>query len=397
MGEAATKAAAPSADQRLGQAGRPGTILAALLRRAETIAFWLVVAPLAARLPARIAYRVACWRGDWNFRYRAEERFEIVHNMRRVLGNELGPEEAEALARDYFRMSSCRIIDVMRLRGRARSLGRLVEIRGREHLDAALADGKGTILCTAHFGSDSSAFSLLHASGYPVTTIGFWAHTFHPMSSIERRFWHFVYARRLLRHRQRPMIEPMPGSIQAAAQAAVALRANEVVTISSDAAPLEADLPRTVDMPFLGRQARLLPGVVTLARLTGAPVLMVFIHRLADYRHQALEISPPVPIEGETATAFGPCVAAMDATIRANLAHWFFWPRTDHLVNFGLLPEASPTGDGLRPPAARELPSGPAESAWSSPDLLEPAQVVAMGFHQFEHGAVVGFPPGTTR
>ena len=142
----------------------------------------------------------------------------------------------------------------------------------------------------------------------------------------------------------------MPGRIQAAVQAAVALRANEVVTISSDAAPLDADLPRTVEMPFLGRQARLLPGVVTLARLTGAPVLMVFIHRLADYRHQVLEISPPVPMQGETATAFGPCVAAMDATIRTSPAHWFFWPSTDHLVNLGLLPAASSAGTAAASP-----------------------------------------------
>ena len=235
-----------------------------------------------------------------------------------MLGDELGPEEAEGLAREHFRMGSCAVIDVMRLRGRAQSLAKLVDIRGREHLDAALAEGKGAIVCTAHFVS--GAFSLLQASGFPVTTIGRWAHNYSPMSSVERRFWHLVSARRLLHHRQRPMIEPMPGSIHVAAQAAVALRANEVVTISSDAAPLDADLTRTVEMPFLGRQARLLPGVVTLARLTGAPVLMVFARRLADYRHQVLEISPPVPMEGETVTAFGRCVAAIDAAIRANPA-----------------------------------------------------------------------------
>ena len=124
-------------------------------------------------------------------------------------------------------------------------------------------------------------------------------------------------------------------------QAAAALRANEVVTICSDAAPLDADRTRTVEVPFLGRQARLLPGVVTLARLTGAPVLMVFVHRSADYRHQVLEISPPVPMDGETATAFGRCVAAMDAAIRTRPAHWVFWFETDDLAGLGLLP---PTG-----------------------------------------------------
>ena len=126
------------------------------------------------RLPCRLLA------GGLEFPVPGRKRSEIVRNLRRVLGDELGPEEAEGLAREYFRMSSCRIIDVMRLRGRARSLGKLVEIRGREHLDAALAEGKGAILCTAHFGSDSSAFSLLHASGFPVTTIGRWAHKYHP-------------------------------------------------------------------------------------------------------------------------------------------------------------------------------------------------------------------------
>jgi Kdo2-lipid IVA lauroyltransferase/acyltransferase len=307
----------------------------ALPRRAETVAYWLVVAPLAACLPASLAYRVACWRGDLSFWFRARKRSEIVRNLRCVLGDELGPEEADDLAREYFRMASCWVIDVMRLRGRARPLAKLVEIRGREHLDAALAGGKGAILCIAH--SWTGGLSLLHASGFPLTTIGRWDWNYEPMSSVERRFWDLVFARRVLRHRQRPNIEPWPDRVHVAAQAAVALRANEVVTISSDAAPLDADLARTVEMPFLGRQARLLPGVVTLARLTGAPVLMVFVRRLADYRHQVLEISPPMPMEGETVTAFGRCVAAMDAAIRTNPADWIYWADTDDLVSFGLL------------------------------------------------------------
>ena len=303
------------------------------------------MAPLAARLPASLAYRAACWRGDWNFRYWGEKRSEIVHNLRRVLGDELGPEEAERLARDFFRLTSCEVIDVMRLRGRARSLGRLVEIRGREHLDAALAGGRGAILCSAHFGSHESVFSLLHASGVPVTSIGRWYWKYTPgLSSAERRFWDLVHARRVLRHRQRPNIEPCPGRVQVAAQAAAALRANEVVTICSDAPPLDADRARAIEVPFLGRQARLLPGVVTLARLTGAPVLMAFAHRSADHRHQVLEISPPVQMQGETATAFGHCAAAMDAAIRTSPAHWFLWFKTDDLVALGLLPAAAPTG-----------------------------------------------------
>ena len=278
-------------------------------------------------------------------RHRTEQRSEIVRNLRQVLGDELSPEEAERLAREFFRLRSCEVIDVMLLRGRARSLGKLVEIRGREHLDAALAGGKGAILCSAHLGSYNSAFSLIHASGFPLTSTGRSFSSQMPgMSSAERRLLQFAYIRRLQRHRQRPGIEFQPGRVQVAAQIAVALRANEVVTFSSDAPPLEADLTRALEVTFLGRQARLLPGVVTLARLTGAPVLMVFMHRLADYRHQVLDISPPVPAEGDTATAFGRCVAAMDTAVRTNPAHWVYWAYTDDLATLGLLPAAPPTG-----------------------------------------------------
>jgi len=329
----------------------------------------LVVAPLVARLPASLAYRIACWRGDWCFRYRVEKRSDVVLNLRRVLGDEFGPEGAECLAREFFRMQSCEAIDVMRLRGRARALGKLVEVRGREHLDAALAVGKGAILCTAHFGSCSSAFSLLNASGYPLTAIGrtYWRYA-AGTSSIERRLWDFAYARRLMRHRQRPNIEPWPGRLQVAAQAAVALRANEVVTICSDAAPLDADQARTVSVPFLGRQVTLLPGVVGLARLTGAPVLMMFIYRSPDHQHQLLEISPPLSLEGEMATAFGRCVAAMDAAVRRSPADWGYWANTEDLSSMGLLTAAAPTAAPVIPQRAVAEPPAFLEERRSAAD-----------------------------
>jgi lauroyl/myristoyl acyltransferase len=316
----------------------------ARLRKAEDLGYWLA-APLVARLPASLAYRIACWHGDLSSRHRAGKHSEITRNLRTVLGDELDPEEAERLARDAFRFLSCQVIDVMRLRGRGRSLGRLVEIRGREHLEAALAGGKGAILCSAHFGSHLSAFSVLHASGFPLTTIGRWHWNYKSgMSSAERRFRDLAYARRVLRHRQRPNIEPWPGRVQVAVQAAAALGANEVVTISSDVPPVDADRPRAVEVSLLGRQAKLLPGVVTLARLTGAPVLMAFVYRSADYRHQMLEISPPVPMDGDTATAFGRCVAAMDNAIRKSPAHWSYWFQTKDLARLGLLQADPPAG-----------------------------------------------------
>jgi KDO2-lipid IV(A) lauroyltransferase len=255
---------------------------------------------------------------------------------------------------------------VKRLRRGAQPLRGLVEIHGREHLEAALAAGKGAILCSAHFGSHDSGFSVLHASGFPITSIGRWTHRYAPhLSSAERWFWELVAAKPVLRHRQRPNIEPWPGRPQVAALAAAVLRANEVVTIMIDPAPLANDRARAVEVPFLGHRARLLPGVVTLAQLTGAPVLMAFLYRKADYRHQVWEISAPVPLEGDTATAFERCAAEVSAAIRKSPAHWIYWNRTDTLVALGLIQpqrDRSPAAGTVLPPDGRFLHDGPTDS-----------------------------------
>lgn len=323
------------------------------LRRGGRLAYWAVVAPLAARLPAPLAYRVARAWGDLTFRLWPDRDSELdrLRDLRGLLDDGVLPEDLEAFARETCRFRACEVMDLMRLYGRAGALGRLVEIRGQEHLEHALEQGRGAILCSAHYGSYLGAFSLLHARGFPLTNIGRWDWNYHAeLSPVERRFWDLVYARRVLRHRQRPNIEPWKGRHQVAVQAAGVLRANEVLTLCSDPAPIAADRARTVAVPFLGRQAGLVPGVVGLAELTGAPLLMAFSRRLDDYRHQVLEISPPVPLDGGAATAFEKCAAAMDAAIRANPPDWYFWFHRDELIALGLLPASEsppPYQEGL--------------------------------------------------
>lgn len=337
-----------------------------LVRNLDGVLYWAAAAPAAARLPAVLGYRIACWHGDWDFRYRHQKRADLIRNLRLVLGDELSPAGARQVTRDWFRLDACEAVDVRRLRRGARALWRLVQIRGREHLEAALAGGKGAIVCSAHFGSYDCCFSLLGAIGFRVTTIGRWQHNYSAgLSAAERRFWDRVYARPLRRHRHRPNIEPWPGRFEVAAQAAAVLRANEVLTVAIDAPPVGRDRARSVGVPFLGRQAELLPGIVTVAQLTGAPVLMAFLHRSADFRHQVLEISAPVPVDGDATAAFGRCAAAVSAAIRRNPAHWAYWPSTSDLADLGLNTH-KPTRSSdvwLLPPPARGFPhDGSADS-----------------------------------
>lgn len=357
-----------------------------LLYAAEGVAYWAAAAPMLARLPSAVGYRVACWRGDWLWRGQPAKRAELARNLRRVLGEELTAAAEHEFTREWFRNSSCEAIDINRLHGTGRALLGLVEIRGQEHLDAALAQGNGAIVCSAHFGSFDSAFSMLGACGFPVTTIGRWQHNYTAgLSSAERRFWDRVYAEPLRRHRNRPNIEPWTGRFDVGARAASTLRAGEVVTIAIDAPPLESDLGRAVQVRFLGRHARLLPGAVAIAQATKAPLLMCFAYRGADYRHQVLEISAPIPMDGSTATAFGRCAAAVSAAIARNPAHWRYWASPADLATLGLLPaepeepqalESTPLVE-IASETSLRLPSGNEASTRPAPG--QPASVQRPG------------------
>jgi len=88
------------------------------------------------------------------------------------------------------------------------------------------------------------------------------------------------------------------------------------------------------------------------------------MYRTPDYRHQVLEISAPVPMAGDTPTAFARCADEVSAAIRRRPAHWAYWPSGGDLARLGLLKT-----DADRSPAAEPTPA-PAVEPTVEPTLL---------------------------
>jgi lauroyl/myristoyl acyltransferase len=299
----------------------------------------LVIVPLVAFLPAPVAYGVACLRGDWCYRWDSSKREEVMRCLEGVLGDQLSSEVCARVTRDVFRQRSCQAVDVTRLAGKGRMLARLVEIRGLEHIETALVAGKGAIIASAHFGSLDSCFSLIGVHGFPITVIGRWGRWSSNFGqSIQRFFFQLLVQKPVEHHRHQPDIQPW-GQFDTAFQAAAILRKNALIGVCLDAPVLPADRRRAVSMDFLNGQALLLPGAITIAQLTGAPVLMAFMRRAVDWRHQILEISPPMALDGDTMTTFKCCLAVVEEAIRQDPAYWNFWYGLSNLVQLGLLSE----------------------------------------------------------
>lgn len=308
-----------------------------ILCKLEKLLYILVIVPLVAFLPAPIAYRIACWLGDWAYRYDTFICEQIMYCLKEVLGDRFSTAEYSQFTRDFFRRRYCEAIDMMRLAGRGSALKRLVEIRGLEHLEAALATGKGAILCSAHFGFFNGGFSLLGAWGFPITVVGDQKSKSDPSISLFMRlFWRFSIENRVARHRRRPNIQPAKGSVEAALQIAETLRSNEVIALAIDVPTAREDHGRAVTVDFLGHKIPLLPGGVSIAKVTGSQVLTLVMHRSSNWYHQILEIYP-VLIDDDIENAFKRCVAIVEAPIQRNLAHWNGWENPKSLVELGLL------------------------------------------------------------
>jgi KDO2-lipid IV(A) lauroyltransferase len=308
------------------------------LCRLELGLYYVIIVPLIAFLPAFLAYGIACLQGSVRLRLDRKKREYIMQGLKGVFDDQMSYAERLRVTRDYFRVSSCEAVDAWRLLGKGRALTQLVEVRGLEHLEAALAAGKGAILCGAHFGSYITCSSLIGAKGFPITVVGRTPNKLNKNRTfIERIIFNLFFLKPLVGHWQRPNIQPR-GQIEVAFEAAKILRHNELIGILIDPPVLPVDRARAIRVKFLNGQALLLPGMTTIAQLTGAPVLMTFMRRTEDWRHQILEISPPVPMDGDPLTAFGRCLAMVEAAIRQNPSHWHYWGKNS-LIGLGLLPE----------------------------------------------------------
>ena len=294
-----------------------------------------LVVPLAAALPSWFAY--GCALAYANVRMRLDRaRFdEVVECIGAVFGASLSPGGRKEIARSYFRNRACMRVDAMRLTGDGHRLMQLVTIEGEQFVREALNGGRGAVLCSGHYGSVRVGAGLLGAKGHPITLIAIWAFPRdRPEGSGSGNMYQYAW-KPIEHHFRRPNILAASG-IAVAVEAAGIMRQNELVFTLIDNPPLS--YRRAVVTDFLGGKVTLTSGPVTMAKLAGAPLLMVLIRRSGDWRHLVLTIYPPVPLAGGDALAAEWCVQRLEAAIRSDPAQWELW-RMRTLVSLGLYPE----------------------------------------------------------
>lgn len=161
----------------------------------------------------------------------------------------------------------------------AAELARRVDIQGLEHLDRALAGGRGAIALTAHFGNFTWIAFALAARGYPAAAVYKEASDFAPdfFGKIMRN--HGVVPIRVISRERSGLARPILRALQE----------GRIVLMHMD-----QSTPNGVPISFFGRPAWTPIGPVVLARRSGAPIVPMFMHHQgAGHR---LVIQPPYPL-----------------------------------------------------------------------------------------------------
>jgi len=110
---------------------------------------------LVRRLPAAAAFRLTDWIGDLAYLLDRQHRTVACKNLARVFGGSAGDREHRRTARMVFRhfMRVAAEFAILPRMIDRRGLEQIIQIKGRENVDRALAAGKGVIVFSAHFGN----------------------------------------------------------------------------------------------------------------------------------------------------------------------------------------------------------------------------------------------------
>ena len=230
-----------------------------------------------ARLPRKLALLIGVYLATVIFLLSHRERDKACKHLAQSLG--IDQPMVERLARRSFQNIGKNLMEFMQLpRMSAETLHQLVSLEGREHIDKALAQGRGAIILTAHFGNWELLGASILAHGYTIRGITRELRSKRLEAIVssyrEKVGWQGIDRDRSVREVLR------------------CLNRNELIAILADV----DTRTRGIFVDFFGKPAYTPYSPVAFALKTGAPILPTFIVRQPDNSHRAI-IEAPLPLQ----------------------------------------------------------------------------------------------------
>jgi len=238
-------------------------------------------------LPLKVVVSFSRILGTLTFYLYGKFRERVVGNLSLAFGKEKDLKEIRRLAKEIFFHFSLTPLETIYLASNVFPLERFIlniKIEGKEHLDAALACGKGVIALGAHLGSFTLLGTRLAVEGYPFNLIV-------NVGRLPQLWGKLADYQQTVGQRTIPL-KPTSTSIKKSLNC---LRRNEIIYMVAD----EQQRRRGLPVSFFGQTAFTPAGPAIFSVKTGAPILPMFVVRKGEL-NRTLVIKSPIEIERTT-------------------------------------------------------------------------------------------------
>jgi lauroyl/myristoyl acyltransferase len=205
---------------------------------------------------------------------------QMANNLSRTMGTAVSLERRQRIVQRAFYEYWKNIFSILPSRAEAEVLEG-VEIQGIEHLQRALENGKGVILWESQFGAKTLAPRILHEKGLSVHEVHaeshLWGLNSYPpsMSWVTRHVIRAAFERWEKRSVAEIIYLPKSDSLAFTRTLLKRLKQNGILSITGDGKFGRNLIP----LRFLGWTDFFSPGMVSLAKTSGAPILPMFCYQ----------------------------------------------------------------------------------------------------------------------
>ena len=280
-------------------------------------AIW-ICCKLIPRIPLESSYAVARIFSTLSLKLLKRKKNAILGNLDVAFGDRMGEEEKMEIAREMVTNFFKNFFECFCLASNFRSkIDHLVTIEGREHLEKALARGKGVIALSAHFGNYALLGAVMVKENYPFHMV-----IRHSRSkSIARMFQKFMDVSGLKTISTQPWRDSVKKILSC-------LRHNEIICLITD----ENKRRGGVDVDFFGRETSTATGPAVFSLRTGAPIIPIFVVRQQDNSHTII-IDPPLAFNltgihtEDIHHITSRCTEHIESYVKAYPTQWFWLNR----------------------------------------------------------------------
>lgn len=275
-----------------------------IYRFVQLVAFWVI------RLPRGAALKFCGFLGQLAYLIVSDARRMTTRNLSRAFDWPEGHPRLVRTARDVFINAGKNVADLVLMpRLNESNIDQLIRAKGCQHLDWAMAQGRGVVVITGHIGNWELMAAYLAIKGYPV-------------NAVARRVYDVRLNRILDDLRKNAKVRGISRDTEVKEMIRV-LRRGEMLGLLMD----QDTKVRGVFVPFFGRPAHTPTGPIILAMKTGAVVVLGAIHRQEDETF-LITIEQPLKLvytgnrEEDILINTAACTSALERFIRLDPAQW---------------------------------------------------------------------------